>query len=595
MARLDFGEEASGTGMARVFGVLLGGFVALGLLLAFLNWIGVPDRVIAVLLIALPVAGYLAIGFANRTMAPADYLVAGRAVPPVYSGMATAASWLSASPLLGLVGSLYLAGFDGLAVLLGVAAGLAIIAVLFVPYLRKTGAASVPEFLAARFNSPLLRLLATVALVVSVAGLLVAQLHAAALVCVQFLGLERTVAMSIACVVVTVPAMLGGMRGTTWTQVAQFTVTLIAFVLPIAWLAMLPSGAPSMIGQALGGTQAAGPDLAVPFAIEASSPAGFALTVLCVMLGTASMPHILMHSFATTTVRAARRSIAWAVLFAAMLLAMAPLYAVFMRSLVLEHAAGGAADFQVGADAVVLAMPAMAGMPFTITALVAAGALAAALAASTGLLVAVASTISHDLYARLIDRRAPTGRRLLVSRIVVLLVAVGAAYAALHAPTEPLVVAGWTFALSGSAFFAPLAMAVWWKRATSAGVLAGMAAGLAVCLYYLAGSRYDPVAFYELWGGLSSATAEQAVRFAELKTAASGDPTASAALIEHARTIANWWGVGPLTTGVFGIPVGFVMVFVVSLLTRAPSGDTMEFVEGMRIPRGRPLLDDRRV
>jgi len=255
-------------------------------------------------------------------------------------------------------------------------------------------------------------------------------------------------------------------------------------------------------------------------------------------------------------------------------------------------------NINLNADMIVLATPEMAGMPYVISGLVAAGGLAAALSTADGLLLAIANALSHDIYYKMIDQNAPTARRLVVSRILLVVVAILAAYVASTKPADILAMVSWAFSLAAAGLFPALVLGVWWKRNNSTGAVAGMIAGFAVCMYYLLGTRYGAVGFYEMWSGLSTASAEAVQKFTDLKAAweaAAPDAKAAAwvALDKHAQTIANWWGVKNLSAAAFGLPVGFAVMIVVSLLTKAPSQAMQDFIEEIRIPRGKTVMEEK--
>ncbi|MCC2689579.1 MAG: sodium:solute symporter, partial [Rhizobiaceae bacterium] len=260
----------------------------------------------------------------------------------------------------------------------------------------------------------------------------------------------------------------------------------------------------------------------------------------------------------------------------------------------------GFANINLNADMIVLATPEMAGMPYVISGLVAAGGLAAALSTADGLLLAIANALSHDVYYKMIDQHAPTARRLIVSRILLVVVAVAAAYVASTKPGDILAMVSWAFSLAAAGLFPALVLGVWWKRANSAGAVAGMIAGFGLCLYYLLGTRYGAVTFVEMWSWLSTATAEQLAKFEELKAAyAAASPEAQAAawtaLDKHAQSIASWWGVKNLSAAAFGLPLGFLVMYVVSRMTREPSHEMQEFIEEIRVPRGKTIMEEKTV
>jgi cation/acetate symporter len=255
-------------------------------------------------------------------------------------------------------------------------------------------------------------------------------------------------------------------------------------------------------------------------------------------------------------------------------------------------------NISLNADMIVLATPEMAGMPYVISGLVAAGGLAAALSTADGLLLAIANALSHDIYYRMLDTNAPTARRLIVSRVLLVLVAIAAAYVASTRPADILSMVAWAFSLAAAGLFPALVLGVWWKRTTTAGAIAGIIAGFGVCVYYLLATRYFAPSFYETWGWLSGASAEAAARYQELKAAvAAAAPDAQAAAYRafdsYAQTIASWWGIRNLSAAAFGLPVGFAVMIVVSLMTKAPSKEMQDFIENVRIPQGNTIMEEK--
>lgn len=238
-------------------------------------------------------------------------------------------------------------------------------------------------------------------------------------------------------------------------------------------------------------------------------------------------------------------------------------------------------------------------MPYVIAGLVAAGGLAAALSTADGLLLAIANALSHDIYYKLLDPNAPTARRLVVSRILLFFVAVAAAYVASTKPADILSMVAWAFSLAAAGIFPALVLGVWWKRANTAGCIVGMILGFGACLYYLVGTRYFAVSFHEMWSWLGTASKAQLDTYATLKQAwmsASGDAAKAAAwtrLDAHAQTIASWWGVRNISAALFGLPVGFVSIWLVSLLTPAPSKAVMDMVDATRRPSGEMIMRDK--
>ena len=643
--------------LGRIYGIYTGGFIAFIILMAILSAIGVPNVVIGYMFVGFTILIYAVIGILSRTMQVGEYYVAGRRVPAIYNGMATGADWMSAASFIGMAGSLYLLGYDGLAFVLGWTGGYVLVAILVAPYLRKFGAYTVPDFLSARYGGNLARFIGVIVLFSCSFTYVVAQVYATGIISARFLGLDFNVAVYVGLAGILVCSMLGGMRAVTWTQVAQYIVLIIAYLIPAIWMSTIKTGVPIpqlMQGIALQNITAleTAQNIAVhhitPFAHGGYNALNYFLLILCLMVGTASLPHVLMRYFTTPSVREARVSVAWSLLFIFILYFTAPAYAAFAKWTMLDLVASGLtpdniaekagwmmrwaaadntlvqicgkaavdaaaiaaacaeqgvtnigfANINLNADMIVLATPEMAGMPYVISGLVAAGGLAAALSTADGLLLAIANALSHDIYYKMIDQNAPTARRLVVSRILLVLVAIAAAYVASTKPGDILAMVSWAFSLAAAGLFPVLVLGVWWKRANTAGAIAGMVLGFGVCLYYLLGTRYGAVGFYEMWSGLSTASPEAVAKFAELKAAfetATGDAQAAAwtALDKHAQTIASWWGVKNLSAAAFGLPIGFLAIYVVSLLTKEPSQEMQDFIEEIRIPRGKTVMEEK--
>ena len=643
--------------IGRIYAIYTGGFIAFVIFMAFLNWLGVPNVIIGYMFVGFTIAIYAIIGILSRTMQVGEYSVAGRRVPAIYNGMATGADWMSGASFVGMAGTLYLLGYDGLAFVLGWTGGYVLVAILVAPYLRKFGAYTVPDFLSARYGGNFARLIGVVVLFSCSFTYVVAQIYATGIISARFLGLDFNVAVYVGLAGILVCSMLGGMRAVTWTQVAQYIVLIIAYLIPAIWMSQVMTGVPIpqlMQGQALQGIaaieQAQGMVVghATPFSHGGYNALNYFLLILCLMVGTASLPHVLMRYFTTPSVREARVSVAWSLLFIFLLYFTAPAYAAFAKWTMLDLVASGltpdniaekagwmmrwaAADnalvqicgaaavdtaaitaacatqgvttigftnITLNPDMIVLATPEMAGMPYVISGLVAAGGLAAALSTADGLLLAIANALSHDIYYKMIDQNAPTSRRLIVSRVLLVIVAVCAAYVASTKPGDILAMVSWAFSLAAAGLFPALVLGVWWKRTNTPGAIAGMIAGFGLCLYYLLGTRYGAVGFYEMWSGLSTASAEAVAQYAELKAAyAAAAPEAQAAawtaLDRHAQTIANWWGVKNLSAAAFGLPVGFLVMIVVSRLTKEPSAEMQAFIEELRVPRGKTMMEEK--
>ena len=295
--------------------------------------------------------------------------------------------------------------------------------------------------------------------------------------------------------------------------------------------------------------------------------------VLCLMVGTASLPHILMRYFTTPSVRAARMSVAWSIFFIFLLYFTAPAYAAFAKLEVYSNVIGqpiaslpawvqnwsqvgglltlkdanadGILQLQelvINQDIIVLSMPEIAGLPYVISGLVAAGGLAAALSTADGLLLAIANALSHDIYYKMLNPKASTARRLIVARVLLVGVALLAAAVAGTRPSGIIQMVAWAFSLAAAGLFAPLVLGIWWKRTSSTGAILGMLSGFGVCLYYLIATRYFDMPL--------------------------------------------WFGIRNISSALFGLPVAFIVTWLVSLVTQAPSRQMQEFVDSIRTPRG---------
>ncbi len=600
--------------LGKIYGIYTGGFLGFVIVLAILEQLGVPNRILGYLFVFLTLAVYAGIGILSRTMQISEYYVAGRRVPAVYNGMATAADWMSAASFIGMAGSLYVLGYDGLAFVLGWTGGYVLVAVLIAPYLRKFGAYTVPDFLAARYGGNFARFIGVIILFTCSLVYLMGQLKGTGVIASRLLDIPVNFGVFVGLLGILLCSMLGGMRAVTWTQVAQYIVLIIAYLIPVVVLSSQKTGVPLpqiMYGEVLqriteleqqfggeGGYLAGVKAHIAPFTNY--TPANFFALILCLMVGTASLPHVIMRFFTTPSVRDARKSVGWALFFIFLLYFTAPAYAAFAKLEIFENVLGkdistielaqqlpawiyvygklglvticGApaesaealfqacqakgvsvldlANFTLDRDTVVIATPEIAGLPYVIAGLVAAGGLAAALSTADGLLLAMANALSHDIYYKMIDPTASAARRLVVARVLLVAVAVLAAWLTITAPAGILTFVAWAFSLAAAGLFPALVLGVLWKRCNAPGAIAGMIAGFGVTLFYIVMTR-----FYGM----------------EL-----------------------WFGIDNISAAIFGMPVGFVVTYVVSMMTPEPSQEMQEFVEQLRIPRGGILMEDAR-
>lgn len=593
--------------LGKIYTYYTGGFIAFTITLAILEQMGVPNVIIGYAFVFLTVAVYALIGVLSRTAEVSEYYVAGRVVPAFYNGMATGADWMSAASFIGMAGTLYVMGYDGLAFVLGWTGGYVLVAILLAPYLRKFGQYTVPDFLGARFGGNMARAVGVVVLITASFAYVVAQIFGVGIIASRFLGISFEVAVFVGLAGILVCSMLGGMRAVTWTQVAQYIILITAYLIPVVWMSVKVTGVPIpelMYGQALEIIATKEQELgilkghAMAFVnakgeYDFTSAMNFFTLILCLMIGTASLPHILMRYFTTPSVKAARQSVGWSLFFIFLLYFTAPSYAAFAKLEVYQNVVGlsmeslpawianwgkvglvGACDaanaadlysmckgvagnadgilqlaeFKIHPDAIVLATPEIAGLPYVVAGLVAAGGLAAALSTADGLLLAIANALSHDVYYRMIDPKADTKRRLVISRVLLIGVAIVAAYVASTKPSTILAMVAWAFSIAASGLFPALVMGIWWKRTSNIGAVAGMVVGFGVCLYYLIMTQ-----FY-------------------------GMPL--------------WFGIKNISCGIFGIPAAFIVTYVVSLMTPAPSKEMQDFIDSIRIPKGDVRLAD---
>ena len=653
-----------------------GGFLLFLIALAIAEQLGMSRRWIGYWFLFATIALYAGIGIMSRTMDATEYYVAGRRVPAFFNGMATGADWMSAASFIGMAGTLYLAGFDGLSFVMGWTGGYVLVALFLAPYLRKFGQFTIPDFLGERYGGNIVRSIGIFAAILCSFTYVVAQIYGVGIITSRMTGLEFGVGVFVGLGGILVCSFLGGMRAVTWTQVAQYIILIIAYLTPVVWLSLKFTGNPIpqiAYGQVLqkvterekvltddpkekevrailkGQADAADANLkGLPgsyatakaaaekrvadlrasnapaaqltaaetalkdfpadadaakdlwtrekgFAARAAPPKphatpfpgateeardiarrNFLGIVFCMMFGTAALPHILMRYYTTPSVREARNSVFWSLFFIFLLYFTAPALAVLAKFDVYTLLVGSSfaqlpawaanwaqvdpamlsikdingdgivqlAEIVLGTDIIVLATPEIAGLPYVVSGLVAAGGLAAALSTADGLLLTIANALSHDLYYKMIDPQATTKRRVTVSKVLLLVVAIIAAYVTSLRPGNILFLVGAAFSLAASAFFPALVLGVFWKRANKWGAITGMAAGLGVAMYYM-------IRTYPFFGGVAAN---------------------------------QWFNMAAISAGVFGVPIGLITIYVVSLLTPAPGAKVRELVEHVRYP-----------
>ena len=597
--------------LGRVYGIYTLGFLGFVILMAILEQAGVSSDAIGWMFVGFTILIYALIGVLSRTMQSSEYYVAGRQVPAVFNGMATAADWMSGASFIAMAGGIYLGGYPYMAFLVGWTGGYVLVASLIAPYLRKFGCYTVPDFIGTRYGGNLARLCAVIILVVASFTYVTAQITGTGIVASRALAIPFEVGVWIGLAGILFCSMLGGMKAVTWTQVAQYIVLIIAYLLPVFWMSnsldygLIPQFAQFdavLRVQELEALHQVG--ILKPTAAAAAEAGGlkslsvgindasdtlmakwkFFTLVLCMMLGTASLPHVLMRYFTTPSVKAARQSVGWSLVFIFLLYFTAPALATFTKLSILDpnlatgiigkSVADATAldwvqkwsnvgfvkiidgngdgilqinEFFMKGDIVVLATPEIAGLPYVISGLVAAGGLVAAMSTADGLLLAIANALSHDLYYKIIDPKADSKTRLVVARILLLVVGAAAAYVASAKLTGILGAVAWAFCFANSGLFFPLVLGVWWKRANRAGAVAGMVGGFASGAWYL-----------------------YMVQFAGMTP---------------------WLGLDGLRFGMIGMPISLVLMVVVSLMTEEPDEETQKMVDAIRVPKGETVTN----
>lgn len=675
----------------KVYAWYIGGFLTFVILLAIAEQMGLTRQWIGYVFLAATVFLYAGIGFMSRTNDAAEYYVAGRRVPAIYNGMATGADWMSAASFIGMAGTLYLTGYSGLAFIMGWTGGYCLVALFLAPYLRKFGQFTIPDFLGARYDGNIARFIGIFAAILCSFTYVVAQIYGVGLITTRLTGVSFELGIFLGLGGILVCSFLGGMRAVTWTQVAQYIILIIAYMIPVVWLSVKQTGFPipqfvygyqlekvtareaelikdpkeleviaifkeradalgaklKDIPTALAADKAAAEkkvadlkaanapaaDLAAAEKALASVPkdeaaakadwtkakaanearakplAGmprhaaqftgdpngdekakaaydtsrrnFLALIFCLMVGTAALPHILMRFYTTPSVKEARESVSWSLFFIFLLYFTAPALAVLVKYEVFSVLVGTPFDklpawisswaavdptllsvtdinkdgifqlgeMRIGGDIIVLATPEIGGLPYVVSGMVAAGGLAAALSTADGLLLTIANALSHDLYYKMINPNAPTARRVLISKALLLVVALAAAYVAAQKPADILFLVGAAFSFAAAAFFPALTLGIFWKRASKWGAIVGMIGGLGTTFYYM-------ITTQPWLRGIFGVTSP----------------------------VELWYGIAPISAGVFGVPIGFALIILVSLVTPAPNKEVQELIDHVRYP-----------
>jgi len=676
----------------RNFGLYVAGLLVFLVLMGVAEHYGLSRYWIGGIFLFVTLALYASIGVYCRTSDAAEYYVAGRRIPPIYNGMATAADWMSAASFISLAGGLYLQGFSGsetqaggLAYIMGWTGGFCLVALLIAPQLRRLNLYTVPDFFGVRYGGRWPRWIAAGAAILCSFTYVVAQIYGVGLIASRLTGVQFEIGILMGLGGVLVCSFLGGMRAVTWTQVAQCVILILAFVIPVSWLAYKQLGnplAPLVYGQQLekitllekqlaaspgekavvaeygrradlyqqmlkdvGGTlareraaaqarirqlkderadalvvQRAGRELAaLPRDVESarelwtramqenrdrsrplagmspharafagdpdgtpreremfqSSRLNFLALMFCLMVGTASLPHLLTRYYTTPSVAEARTSVAWSLFFIALLYLAAPALAVLVKYEVMSNLVGQSFDalpkwiaqwaqvdpallsvadvngdrilqfseIKLEADIIMLAMPELGGLPYVVSGLVAAGGLAAALSTADGLLLTMGNALAYDLYFRGTKDRGGAMLRVMLSKFALLLVALAAAYVAAQKPADILMLVSASFSLAASAFFPAMVLGIFWARTTRVAAIAGMLTGLGITVSYMLVNAAGVRAFFG-WQGSGL-----------------------------------WFGIQPVSAGVFGVAAGALVVWGLSLLGRPQEARKPEIAE----------------
>jgi cation/acetate symporter len=568
---------------------------------------------------------YIGIAFWARAGSTGEFYVAGGGVHPVANGMATAADWMSAASFISMAGLIAFKGYDASVYLMGWTGGYVLLALLLAPYLRKFGKFTVPEFVGDRFYSKTARLVAVICLIVASITYVIGQMKGVGVAFSRFLEVGFETGVVVGMVIVFFYAVLGGMKGITYTQIAQYVVLIFAYTIPAVFISLqLTGNAVPQIG--LGGTDLASGTLLLDkldqvvtdlgfgaFTAQKDSTLNMFLLTLSLMIGTAGLPHVIIRFFTVPTVKDARFSAGWALIFIALLYTTAPAVGAMARLNLMNTIQTGPvgeetsnieiADLpgwmnrwrttgllewedkngdgrlqyyndknpefaaqaeqwgwkgneltKVDNDIMVLANPEIAKLPDWVIALVAAGGLAAALSTAAGLLLAISSAISHDLMKGMMTPGISEKSELMAGRIAMAGAIVVAGYLGIHPPGFAAQVVALAFGLAASSIFPALMLGIFDKRTNAPGAILGMLSGLTFTLIY--------IFWFKGWFFIPGT--EMAANKPE-----------------------NWiLGISPEAIGAVGAMVNFAVAYVVSRATKAPPEHIQHLVEDIRIPKG---------
>ncbi|EGR2391713.1 cation acetate symporter [Vibrio cholerae] len=552
------------------------------------------------ILVGITFALYIGIAIWARAGSTSEFYVAGGGVHPVANGMATAADWMSAASFISMAGIISFIGYDGTVYLMGWTGGYVLLALCLAPYLRKFGKFTVPDFIGDRYYSRTARMVAVFCAIFISFTYVAGQMRGVGVVFARFLEVDINVGIVIGMAIVFFYAVMGGMKGITYTQVAQYCVLIFAFLVPAIFTSLMMTGNP--IPQLGFGSTLSGTDQYLLNKLDGlTQELGFTaytdgsksmvdVFFICagLMVGTAGLPHVIIRFFTVPKVSDARISAGWALVFIAFLYTTAPAVAAFARVNMIDtingpdmqgvtaaeaptwyrnwestglvkwedkngdgrmfYSGDTRNEMTINNDIIVLASPEIAKLPNWVVALLAAGGLAAALSTAAGLLLVISTAISHDLLKKGFKPDMTDKQELLAARIAAALAIVGAGYLGINPPGFVAQVVAFAFGLAASSFFPAIILGIFYKKMNKEGAITGMLAGITFTAAYIIYFKFI-------------------------------NPTASVP--------ANWWfGISPEGIGTLGMCLNFVVAIVVNKFTAEVPQDVQEMVESIRYPKG---------
>ena len=536
---------------------------------------------------------YIGIAFWSRASSTSEFYIAGSGVHPIANGMATAADWMSAASFISMAGIISFTGYDGSVYLMGWTGGYVLLALLLAPYLRKFGKFTVPDFIGDRYYSNTARLVAVFCALIVSFTYIAGQMRGVGVVFSRYLEVDITTGVVIGMGIVLFYAVLGGMKGITYTQVAQYCVLIFAFMVPAIYISFMATGnAIPQIG--FGDTGSDGIFLLDKldglhkelgfdqYTSGSKSTVDVFFITMALMVGTAGLPHVIVRFFTVKKVSDARKSAGWALLFIAILYTTAPAIAVFSRINLIETVSNksyenmpdwfrkweetGLLKFQdknldgdiqylanpvknelsVDADIMVLANPEIAKLPNWVIALLAAGALAAALSTAAGLLLVISSAVSHDLLKKIVYPNISEKRELIAARTAATLAVCLAGYFGINPPGFVAATVALAFGLAAASFFPAILMGIFYKKMNKEGAVSGMLVGVSLMLFYMTKFKFG-------WFGGGS------------------EP--------------DWWfGISPEGFGTFSMLVNFLVAIIVCHFTKETPDKIKKLIEDIRLP-----------